>query len=469
MAQCGSTVAQTAMASSSETKAESGSTSLGYNVKLYDIKNLDRYTCQLCNLLLREPVQSERGEVACGQCYKQKDQDDGICPIDKEPYTGKVNRDKAKEKDVLALLCYCRFESLGCSWIGKVRDIDEHERECRFKSEKCQFCDAALRTSDMRSHLNICPALISQGCPFLGCDYTSANGCADELKRHMGENVIFHSYLQAKSQKELLTRIISMESTQQTLLIEKEEKEKELVLVKEQNKEMQAFAQNALAKPHKQEDRILLLENHVRRLLQESDPLRKTTTSEKENSNISRLSNEVSLLNKNLFELNLRQQLFENSSFDGKIVWKIDNVASRMRQAVSGRVTALHSAPAFTQRHGYKFCARLYLNGDGLGKNNHVSLFFVLMKSEYDNRLTWPFRQKINFRLVNQRTGGSDIIESFSPEQQSTSFRKPVTDMNVASGCPMFVGIQSFTNGGFVKDDCVFIDIEVGEINCLPS
>ena len=84
------------------------------------------------------------------------------------------------------------------------------------------------------------------------------------------------------------------------------------------------------------------------------------------------------------------------------------------------------------------------------------------MKSEYDNRLTWPFTKTINFQLINQRIGGSNIIESFIPDQQSTSFKKPVSDMNIASGCPRFAGIESFTKGGYVKDDCVFIEIEVG-------
>jgi len=40
-------------------------------------------------------------------------------------------------------------------------------------------------------------------------------------------------------------------------------------------------------------------------------------------------------------------------------------------------------------------CARLYLNGDGMGKGTHVSLFFVVMRGAYDALLKWPFRQKV--------------------------------------------------------------------------
>ena len=87
-----------------ETKVVPDSKSHGYKVKLCDVKNIDPYTCQLCNLLLREPVQTERGEVAWGRFYKQESQDNGICPIDKEPCSGVVYRDKAKQcKDIFFL------------------------------------------------------------------------------------------------------------------------------------------------------------------------------------------------------------------------------------------------------------------------------------------------------------------------------------------------------------------------------
>jgi hypothetical protein len=38
---------------------------------------------------------------------------------------------------------------------------------------------------------------------------------------------------------------------------------------------------------------------------------------------------------------------------------------------------------------------RLYLNGDGVGKGTHISLFFVIMKGEYDLLLSWPFKHKV--------------------------------------------------------------------------
>ena len=48
---------------------------------------------------------------------------------------------------------------------------------------------------------------------------------------------------------------------------------------------------------------------------------------------------------------------------------------------------------------GYKACTRIYLNGDGMGKNSHVSLFFVLMRGEFDALLPWPFQQKVRYYI----------------------------------------------------------------------
>lgn len=49
----------------------------------------------------------------------------------------------------------------------------------------------------------------------------------------------------------------------------------------------------------------------------------------------------------------------------------------------------------YTAKYGYKVCLRVYLNGDGTGKGTHVSLFFVVMKGDYDALLPWPFRHKV--------------------------------------------------------------------------
>ena len=90
----------------------------------------------------------------------------------------------------------------------------------------------------------------------------------------------------------------------------------------------------------------------------------------------------------------IRQQ--EVSSYDGVLLWKITDFTRRRNDAVTGKQTSFYSPCFYTSRHGYKMCARIYLNGDGMGKGTHVSLFFVVMCGNYDALMSWPFRQKVS-------------------------------------------------------------------------
>jgi len=192
-----------------------------------------------------------------------------------------------------------------------------------------------------------------------------------------------------------------------------------------------------------------------------------TTTHETKADN--NISTSIELLNQNISDLNLRQELYENTSYNGRLVWKIDDIVKRLDKTITGKITALHSAPTFTEVYGYKFCGRLYLNGVGVGRCTHVSLFFVLMKSEYDNLLMWPFQKGVRMRLINQVDGENDIIESFESNVNSSSFMKPKKDMNIASGCPLFIEKEKFLNDGFIKDDTIFIDLSVSNVITTSS
>ena len=119
---------------------------------------------------------------------------------------------------------------------------------------------------------------------------------------------------------------------------------------------------------------------------------------------------------------------------------------------------------------GYKMCGRIYLNGDGAGKGTHMSLFFVIMRSDYDALLPWPFTQKVTFTMPNQGNG-ADITDSFRPDPTSSSFKKPTSEMNSPYGIPMFAPVSMLDDPskGFVQDDVLYIKIEVDEKGSPPG
>ena len=154
----------------------------------------------------------------------------------------------------------------------------------------------------------------------------------------------------------------------------------------------------------------------------------------------------------------IRQQEF--SSYDGQLLWKITEFARRRNEAVSGQQVSFYSPCFYTSRYGYKMCARIYLNGDGMGRGTHISVFFVVMRGQYDAILRWPFRQKVTFMLLDQ-DNVEHVIDAFRPDPNSSSFQRPRRETNIASGCPMFCSLTELNNHAYVRDDTMFLKIIV--------
>ena len=148
-------------------------------------------------------------------------------------------------------------------------------------------------------------------------------------------------------------------------------------------------------------------------------------------------------------EMALMVQTLQATSYSGTFIWKIPEVQRRRGEARSGRTVSLYSAPFYTGRHGYKMCLRLYMDGDGSGKGTHLSFFLTLMRGEYDALLTWPFRQTVTLMLLDQDRQ-KDIFQSFRPDPSSSSFQRPINEMNVASGCPKFAPLSILDNPSYV-------------------
>ena len=56
----------------------------------------------------------------------------------------------------------------------------------------------------------------------------------------------------------------------------------------------------------------------------------------------------------------------------------------------------------------------------------------------------------------------NNVSDSFHPDPNLSSFQLPGRrEMNIASGCPMFIRLEHISNGGFVKDDCIYVRVVV--------
>nr|XP_006823563.1 PREDICTED: TNF receptor-associated factor 3-like [Saccoglossus kowalevskii] len=144
-----------------------------------------------------------------------------------------------------------------------------------------------------------------------------------------------------------------------------------------------------------------------------------------------------------LAEQDLRLQVLETTCYDGILIWKIKDFAKRKREALNERTLSFYSQPFYTSKYGYKMCARVYLNGDGMGKGTHMSLFFVTLV------------------LLDQATGRHNLSATFRPDPTKSSFQQPTDDMNVDSDCPLFVSQSVLETPTYIKNDTLYIKVAV--------
>ena len=171
---------------------------------------------------------------------------------------------------------------------------------------------------------------------------------------------------------------------------------------------------------------------------------------------VEELQRTTSVMKVNMSELELQLQASLASTHTGSLLWMIPEIGRRRRDAFERRITSIYSPPFYSGRNGYKMCIRAYLNGDGIGFNTHLSVFFVLMRGEYDPLLKWPFDYKVSLVLVDQDMK-QHIVQTFVASPESSSFQRPRSDMNVASGCPQFAKLSVIDEGNYVRDDVMFL------------
>ena len=151
--------------------------------------------------------------------------------------------------------------------------------------------------------------------------------------------------------------------------------------------------------------------------------------------------------------------------FPGIYTWKISGFSEALVQSKSGKLAIIRSDPFYD--HGYKFRLSLYPNGRSSGENSHLSITFILMKGEYDALLSWPFRKKVTYTLIDQQEDPNDrsnVIYSFTadPIKYKDSFSKPVTDEN-AKGFGLFTFMPQcdVKKRRYIVDDTMFIQVQI--------
>ncbi|CAF5024301.1 unnamed protein product, partial [Rotaria sp. Silwood1] len=169
------------------------------------------------------------------------------------------------------------------------------------------------------------------------------------------------------------------------------------------------------------------------------------------------------LLSQDLSSLQEKNNDLQCVSYDGTLIWRITNLHEKIIDAQSERQTFIYSPLFYSSPSGYKMGSCLCLNGYRDARRTYMSLFFVLMRGEYDPILKFPFNYTVTFCLYDQTPAQRHIINSFRPDSKSSSFQRPRSNMHIASGIPKFFLLEAIQEEGspYVRDDTMFIKVMV--------
>ncbi|XP_040413213.1 TNF receptor-associated factor 3 isoform X3 [Cygnus olor] len=427
----------------------------GYKEKFVNAVE-DKYKCEKCHLILCNPKQTECGHRFCETCMNVLlSSSSPKCTACQESIVkDKVFKDNCCRRELLALQIYCRNENKGCKEQLSLGQLLMHlKTDCQFEELACPRadCKEKILRKDLPDH-------VEKTCKYreATCKYCKSQVPMIMLQKHEDTDCpcVMVSCPHKCSVKTLMRseRVIDSQA----------EKLKEL------DKEIRPFRQN-WEEADSMKSSVESLQNRVTEL----ESVDKTAGQGARNTSLletqlNRHDQMLSVHDIRLADMDLRFQVLETASYNGVLIWKIRDYKRRKQEAVMGKTLSLYSQPFYTGYFGYKMCARVYLNGDGMGKGTHLSLFFVIMRGEYDALLPWPFKQKVTLMLMDQGPSRRHLGDAFKPDPNSSSFKKPTGEMNIASGCPVFVAQTVLENGTYIKDDTIFIKVIV-DTSDLPD
>uniref|UniRef100_A0A8C0UM37 TNF receptor-associated factor n=1 Tax=Cyanistes caeruleus TaxID=156563 RepID=A0A8C0UM37_CYACU len=452
-------------------------------------------------------------------CQKCKEEDPNTLGEESLLAEERAFGDAAINKEISELRVHC--VTLGCSWSGIMKDFEEHQSLCEYalipchtgcghmvmrrkladhlengcvnNVTVCQQCQRSLASSEFQEH-SCEGSLCKEQKPVQAETASKEKGSKEKLKEHEKSSVGTHMLLLLQHIRHLQGTLCSAARAAQGFTPQpqldlrssgKSISDLQIPAGLEFSRDPEVDCFPGSSVPEDQsvlqqlmrekviselENKLHVFENIVAVLNKEVESsnleiLAFRRQSELDQNIIRSLELKISELHRcltqkdaGLSSLHKSLVFSEQASYDGIFLWKITDVGRKLQDSVTGRTVSFYSPAFYTAKYGYKVCLRVYLNGDGTGKGTHMSLFFVVMKGDYDALLPWPFRHKVTFMLLDQNNR-EHVIDAFRPDLTSASFQRPVNDMNVASGCPMFLPLSKLQSPkhAYVKEDTLFL------------
>ncbi|UJR22219.1 hypothetical protein I4U23_025283 [Adineta vaga] len=432
---------------------------LGFKAK--NLENIDQqYKCKICSRILRNPVQLKCGHRQCKSCVEYSLQAERLkCPeCSQETHQNEIRPDKGAKNDMKVLEIFCSY----CDWNGSFREYETHLQQAH-TNPICEYCNKSfdsinnleLHQAKDCSEITIPCALKDYGC-------TTFVRQVDMLGHYksMEHQMAVIAFIRRDASKFMGDRM-DIDNFFHTTTYSSEHHHAQLEEVCETIDILASGVETLNEDSKRLHNESVQLNNAIDLINKECAVIKLSI--QEQNAYLDGLKPSQDILHQEIVSLQQKVEDSQAVSYDGTYTWKVSNYQEKMADAQSERQTSIYSPPFYSSPTGYKMRARLYLYGDGNARRTHISLFFVLMRSDYDAILRFPFNYKVTFCLFDQTPAQKHIIDSFRPDIKSNSFQRPRSEMNIASGIPKFFPLDQFQAEGnpYVRDDTLFIKILV--------
>ena len=380
----------------------------GYDCDFVD-KVSDRFICQICTKILRDPHLA----VCCGQHFcelclnkwfaRQGKESCPHCRAEGEEFHHVINKSVRSEVNQLKVKCSNHGE--GCQWTGELGTLKQHlesDKGCCFVMVECpnrcqEFRDnnimlvktSIMRRRDLADHLIHSCYLRLYQCEFCGHQDTykaiTGNGLVVHTRR--SENDYFGH--QAKCPEAPLT----CPNKCGVKNIKRKDMESHRSQCPREPVECpfaEAGCKVDIRRQHLKNHMIASLQQHVMLLMIDRTHLK--TELKEMKAKLHKAETERDKIEVKLRETEDRLAFCE--AF-GNPVNKLKKSGDSMKVTMSRFSEYRHTdrvwhSPPFYYREGYKMCLAVHANGVGEGAGTHVSVALLHFRGEYDDQLEWP-------------------------------------------------------------------------------
>ena len=365
----------------------------------------DRFICQVCTKVLREP----RLAVCCGQHF---------CESCLNKWFARQGREscphcRAERSEINELQIKCSHHREGCEWRGELGALKTHlesQNGCGYEDVECpNKCELlpgdilVLKRKYLKRHLTHDCYLRPYQCPFCGHKdtYEAITGCAIVPIADFG--YFGHQATCPEVPLACPNRCGSEDIKRKDIDSHRSKCPQEPV----ECPFAEAGCTDGAVRRSQLEDHMTSsLQQHLMLVMKDSKETKRELAKTKEKLSDTevklreteqRQNEAIAKLSVAISHIFMSNGLVKNGE---SVTFRMPNFSYYRR---SGKVWY---SPPFYYRKGYKMCLAVYANGVGEGVGTHVSLSLLLLRGEYDDKLEFPvILYRCRFHINSESVG----------------------------------------------------------------